>query len=498
MGSSSRGTGAGREMRSAVIDIGSNSVRLVVYAGNGRAPTPLFNEKSMCGLGRGLTASGRLNEDGMRAARDALRRFAAVVRMMGVRDLQVVATAACRDAENGPEFVAGIEAETGFSIRILDGQEEAHYSSLGVLSGQPDADGIVGDIGGGSLELIDLDPSTGPGTKVSLPLGPFRLPTASYAATKAYIDETLKAVPWIDRARGRSLIAVGGAWRAIAKLHMAQSGYPLRIIHHYSLPAAEASEFTRLLGKQSKESLQRLGELPRRRLDVLGPTALVLRRLIKIAQPARLVFTAYGLREGLEFARLPPEDQAIDPLVAFCREAAQREGRFKEHGRELKDFTAPLFAGEDAAQHRLRIAAALLSDVAWRTHPDHRGEQAFNRILHAPFGGIDHAGRVFIALAVFARYAGTIEDPVTQPLIPLLAPEAAQRALHVGLALRLAHTISAATPRILPRLHLVADGPSLILDIPKAQAGLVGETVVRRHDALARALGRVPIIRHPG
>lgn len=496
MGTSSRGTGAGRETRSAVIDIGSNSVRLVVYAGTGRAPTPLFNEKSMCGLGRGLSDTGRLNEEGMRAARDALRRFAAVVGMMGVRDLQVVATAACRDAENGPEFVAAIERETGFAIRILDGEEEAHYSSLGVLAGQPDADGIVGDIGGGSLELIDLSPS-GPGAKISLPLGPFRLPTASYAATKAHVDDALKAVPWIERARGRSLIAVGGAWRAIAKLHMAQSGYPLRIIHHYRLPAAEASEFTRLLGKQSRESLQRLGELPRRRLDVLGPTALVLRRLIKIAQPSELVFSAYGLREGLEYARLSPKERAADPLVAFCRAAAQREGRFKEHGRELEDFTAPLFAGEDEAQHRLRIAAALLSDVAWRTHPDHRGEQAFNRILHAPFGGIDHAGRIFIALAVFARYAGTIEDPVTQPLLALLPPEVAQRALHVGLALRLAHTISAATPGILPRLHLVTDGPSLTLDIPQAQAGLVGETVVRRHDALARALGRVPIIRHP-
>ncbi|MBN9531329.1 MAG: Ppx/GppA family phosphatase [Alphaproteobacteria bacterium] len=496
MGTSSRGTGAGRETRSAVIDIGSNSVRLVVYAGTGRAPTPLFNEKSMCGLGRGLSDTGRLNEEGMRAARDALRRFAAVVGMMGVRDLQVVATAACRDAENGPEFVASIERETAFAIRILDGEEEAHYSSLGVLAGQPDADGIVGDIGGGSLELIDLSPS-GPGAKISLPLGPFRLPTASYAATKAHVDDALKAVPWIERARGRSLIAVGGAWRAIAKLHMAQSGYPLRIIHHYRLPAAEASEFTRLLGKQSRESLQRLGELPRRRLDVLGPTALVLRRLIKIAQPSELVFSAYGLREGLEYARLSPKERAADPLVAFCRAAAQREGRFKEHGRELEDFTAPLFAGEDEAQHRLRIAAALLSDVAWRTHPDHRGEQAFNRILHAPFGGIDHAGRIFIALAVFARYAGTIEDPVTQPLLALLPPEVAQRALHVGLALRLAHTISAATPGILPRLHLVTDGPSLTLDIPQAQAGLVGETVVRRHDALARALGRVPIIRHP-
>lgn len=496
MGTSSRGTGAGRETRSAVIDIGSNSVRLVVYAGTGRAPTPLFNEKSMCGLGRGLSDTGRLNEEGMRAARDALRRFAAVVGMMGVRDLQVVATAACRDAENGPEFVASIERETGFTIRILDGEEEAHYSSLGVLAGQPDADGIVGDIGGGSLELIDLSPS-GPGAKISLPLGPFRLPTASYAATKAHVDDALKAVPWIERARGRSLIAVGGAWRAIAKLHMAQSGYPLRIIHRYRLPAGEASEFTRLLGKQSRESLQRLGELPRRRLDVLGPTALVLRRLIKIAQPSELVFSAYGLREGLEYARLSPRERAADPLVAFCRAAAQREGRFKEHGRELEDFTAPLFAGEDEAQHRLRIAAALLSDVAWRTHPDHRGEQAFNRILHAPFGGIDHAGRIFIALAVFARYAGTIEDPVTQPLLALLPPEVAQRALHVGLALRLAHTISAATPGILPRLHLVTDGPSLTLDIPRAQAGLVGETVVRRHDALARALGRVPIIRHP-
>lgn len=482
------------ERKLGVIDIGSNSVRLVVFAGPLRSPTSLFNEKSMCGLGRGLVETGRLNEEGVIQAKAALARFAAVAKLMGVNDLDVVATAAVRDAENGRAFVADVERDCGFKIRILSGEQEAELSALGVLSGEPHADGLIGDIGGGSLELIEMNRGR-PGGKVTLPLGPFRLqPLVRYEAIRARVNEQLAAVPWLERGRGRSLIVVGGAWRAIARIHMVHSGYPLKVIHLYRVPYAEAVDFTRVLARASREQLARMAGVPRRRADILPLTALVLRRLLKSVEPRDMVFSAYGLREGMQFARLSAEERSEDPLMAFCRDVAGREGRFPEHGAEIERFVAPLFISENAPERRLRIAAAYLSDVAWRAHPDHRGEQAFLRILHAGFAGVTHDERVFLAYAVFARYAGFTDDPLLAEFRRLLTPDAEMRALMIGLALRLAQTLSAGTPGVLAQLKLVPANGRLTLVLPVEWRALNGETIQRRLDVLARAFGLQPVM----
>lgn len=473
-----------------VIDIGSNSVRLVVFGEPARLPTAMFNEKVLCGLGRGLGESGALDEDGARQALAAIRRFVVLARRMDVRALQIVATAAVRDASNGATFVTEIERATGETVRVLSGTEEATYSAYGVLSGIPDASGVMGDLGGGSLELVALDGGR-VGDSVTLPLGPLRIANlGSYAVAKAFIDEKIEGVGWLKKWKGRSLYAVGGSWRAIARVHMAQKHSPLHIIHQYTLDRAEAGDFTRLIARQSKESLLRVEGVPRRRQDALPLAALVMRRLLKALEPKDVVFSANGLREGLAYAQLTERQRAEDPLLVFCAHMAARESRFGEHGAELDRFIAPLFERDPPGRQRLRLAGAILSDTAWRVHPDYRGEQSLGAILHAPFGAITQSERALLALALFARYAGTVSDPAAAAAWTMLVQEEVDYALRLGLALRLGQTLSAGVPGILADCRLRPNGNGILLELPAQHGVLDGEAVQRRLEALGKALNR--------
>jgi exopolyphosphatase/guanosine-5'-triphosphate,3'-diphosphate pyrophosphatase len=478
-----------------VIDIGSNSVRLVVFSDPLRMPTGMFNEKVLCGLGKGMGQSGKLDEEGAQQALAAIRRFVALARRMEVRSLQIVATAAVRDAANGAAFVEQIERETGETVRVLSGQEEATYSAYGVLSGIPDACGVMGDLGGGSLELVALDGHR-LGDSVTLPLGPLRIANLdSYPVVKAYIDEKLSGVPWLKKWKGKSLYAVGGSWRAIARVHMAQMHSPLHIIHQYTLQRNEAADFTRLLAKQSKESLTRVEGVPRKRQDSLPLAALVMRRLLKILEPKDVVFSANGLREGLAYALLDERQRSEDPLLATCRHMAERENRFGDHGMEIDRFIAPLFERDTQERQRIRYAAAILADTGWRVHPDYRGEQSLGTILHAPFGAITQSERALLALIVFTRYTGTASDPIAAPAWQLLNAEEIDYAQRVGQALRLAQTLSAGVPGILADCKLRPNGNSLLLELPAQHAALDGEAVQRRVEALGKAFNRAAELR---
>ena len=158
----------------AVIDIGSNSLRLVVYDAPRRAAHTLLNEKVMCGLGRGLERTGRLNPEGVVQAKANLQRFVALARAAGAARIDVLATAAVRDAEDGADFVNDVEKRLSIRVRVLPGAEEGRLSALGVLAGIPDAAGVVGDLGGGSIELAAIGNGR-VGSVATLPIGPLRL-----------------------------------------------------------------------------------------------------------------------------------------------------------------------------------------------------------------------------------------------------------------------------------------------------------------------------------
>lgn len=474
----------------AVVDIGSNSLRLVVYDGVRRAPRTLFNEKVMCGLGRGLEATGRLDRDGVELARANLQRFVALARSLGVRRLDVLATAAVRDASDGRSFVAEIERRHRLKVKVLGGPEEGRLSAFGVLAGIPEANGLVGDLGGGSVELVPVAGGQ-VGAAATLPVGPLRL--ADYAdderKLRDVIDKHLGSVTWLgSKIDGGAFYAVGGAWRALARIHMEQTRYPLHIIQHYTMPRGEAEDFLDIIARQSRKSLEKITTVSRKRLEVVPIAARVLQRLLRRAAPKQLVFSAYGLREGHMFSLLGGEAQREDPLLAACADIALANRRFGIDGSEVFAWTSPLFAGESEARRRLRQAVSLLSDLAWHEHPDYRAEQALHSVLYMPVAGLEHAERAWLAASIYARYGGNGTFDVFQALLDEEAQAAARVA---GLALRLAFTLSGGVPGLLARSRLSLEGGgTLALTLGGDAAKRYGESVQRRLDALGRSLGK--------
>ncbi len=480
--------------RSAVVDLGSNSVRLVVFEGTARNPVMIFNERAVLRLGRGLETTGKLNEEGVIAALTVMHRYAAIARAMHAEPMEVLATAAVRDASNGQAFVAGLEERMpGVPIRVLSGEEEAALSAAGVLCGIPQANGILADIGGGSLEVVRLSQGR-PGPAQTLPLGVIRL--ADRAATdlvraRALAEADLKTVPWLFQYPGRDLYLVGGAWRALARIHMAQTGYPLAIVHHYTIGSDEVRDLTGVIGAASRRMLERLPGAPRRRLDDLPYAAIVLRRLLRATAARRVVFSANGIREGWYMARIPAATAAQDPVLAASRDLGQHHGRDPAMPPALTAWTRTLFLGETEDAARLREAACSLSDIGSHDHPEYRAEQAYLRILRQPGVALDHHGRAFLALAVAIRYEADPASPMLTTVRQLLDEAAAARATVLGHALRLAYTLSAGTPALLDGTALTLSDGRLRLSLGDGGGAFLGEGVTRRLDRLAGAMGLV-------
>lgn len=485
---------AGRPRRVGVIDVGSNSIRLVVYDALTRTPLPFFNEKVMVGLGRGLSRTGRLDPERAEQALATLERFAELCRIMALEQVDAVATAAVRDADDGPDFVARVERRCGFTLRVLSGTEEAELSALGVVSAIPDADGLMGDIGGSSLELVALNRGR-PGRQTTLPLGPFRLLDAGgndLKAARALVDKRFERLGWLEEAKGRHLYVVGGNWRALARIRIEQTGYPIRIIHHYRLPRGEALELAGLVARLSGASLKRLGGVARERREVLPLAALVFERLLKAAEPADAIFSAYGLREGVLYKRWDQTIRARDPLIDACVTMAEIYGQAPEFGFALHDWMGPLFGQEDAEARRLRLAVCLLCDLAWREHPDYRAEHAFLRVLRLPVVGIDHPGRVFLALAVASRYPGG--GAYRHDSLQLLEENRRIRARAVGLAVRLGDNLAGKSADALRQTTIRIEGKRLVLKFKPGAPPLMGEGVRKRLAALAELLRLDPAV----
>jgi exopolyphosphatase/guanosine-5'-triphosphate,3'-diphosphate pyrophosphatase len=477
--------------RVGVVDIGSNSIRLVVFDKLGRAPTPVFNERVLCGLGRGLDERGRLNEDGVRMALTNLDRFARIAQAMEVVRLDLLATAAVRDAENGPQFVADVEYRTGTRVTVLSGDSEARLAALGVVSSMPEATGVMGDLGGGSLELVRLDRGR-LGETVTLPLGPLRLQEVSAGdreAAIAEIDRHLDALDWLPQAGGASFYPVGGAWRALATIHMEQTQYPLHVIHGYTLQRQTAQDMARVVSRLGPRSLSRIRGVSKRRLDTLPYAALLMGRVLRRLRPARVTFSAFGLREGHVFDLLDAEIQRRDPLIAAASDLAAAEGRFGDLGAEMLAFTEPLFADETPEERRLRQAAGHLADIAWREHPDYRAVQALYRILRLPLLALDHGERAFLAYTAFVRYGGKASAPEAHTPLQLMSQRQAERARALGNALRLAITVSAGTRSLLAGSALEWQGDTLNVRLPDDQGAAPGEVVDKRLKSLVKALG---------
>jgi exopolyphosphatase/guanosine-5'-triphosphate,3'-diphosphate pyrophosphatase len=478
----------------AVIDVGSNSVRLVVYRIDGRAMTPTLNEKVMAGLGRGVAATGKLAPEGIDAAGRALRRFATLIETLGVKAVYPVATAAVREAEDGADFVKLVEKETGIKLRVLSGEDEARLSALGVQAGAPEASGVVGDLGGASLELIELTPE-GPGRGETFPLGPLVLANAGpfdYDRVAADANAELACAKMLAKGGG-DFYAVGGAWRALGRIDIQRRGHPLGVLHHHEMSRVDVLTLVDLVRKQSKRSLEKLEEAAAKRADTLPYAAVVLERVMQVGAFDRVVLSAFGLREGVLIERMTAETLKADPLIAAAEAIGGRYGRTREFGRALEQWIAPLFEGREPAftaerDAVLRGAASRLADVGGPLHPDQRVEIMFDLILRAPLAAISHEERAFLAAAIHHRYAKA-PPKHADAYLRLLSEERRKPAAALGAALRLGADISGRSEKLLAQFEASVRESKLRLKVKRSASHLMTEQVVKRLEAAANALG---------
>ena len=480
----------------SVIDIGSNSVRLVVYSGMKRAPDVVFNEKILCGLGTEVGVTGNMGEVEMDLAISTLKRYSALCKHAGITNVDAIATAAIRDADNGPVFVERAKNEAGVSIRVIAGAEEGRLSALGVIHGAPNARGVMGDLGGGSLELAIMD-ANGVGKCVSLPIGPLRLQAKfgdNRHAMQDYLRSELAKLKWLNHKDHKSLYLVGGAWRNIAKLMVRERSIPLPIIHNYTASAKDMSVYCKRLSRLKPEDLPYKNELSSRRRDILPIAALVLRETIRAMDAKSFVVSSLGLREGVVYDNMPDDIKAQDPFLSTCQELAVERGRFAVHADKLYDWTRPLFDRKSfsvkAEHERLHRAVCLLSDIAWRGHPDFRAEKAVEEILHGNFIGVDHIDRAYVAVAMNEAYGAAIDQGLIKDVTPSLDVDDLLIARVLGAALRLGHRLTGGTVTMLDKSDLQIKGGKVYLYIDDDCSDIANKTVKKRLQRLAGLLGK--------
>jgi exopolyphosphatase / guanosine-5'-triphosphate,3'-diphosphate pyrophosphatase len=478
--------------RIAVVDIGSNSVRLVVFESLSRTAHTIHNEKTICSIGREIAVTGLLHKEGVDLALDALRRFRILTDKLGVVMREAVATAAARDAANGPEFVRRAEAAWGAPVRVLPGLEEAKLAGEGVLAAIPNADGLTADLGGGSLDMVTVKGGR-TGEACSLPFGPLRLLDMNKGdldKTRQTIDIELSKLPQLRGLDHRTLYAVGGIWRSVARVDMLREQYPLHMLQHYTIPYARALELCSVLAKQGRKSLELLTAVSKRRMELLPYGAIVLQRLLMVAKFKEVVVSANGVREGLIFEKLSADERAKDPLIDFATRENLQHSRSPGHALELFHWATPLFGDENAELRRLRLAVSLLSDIGWRRHPDYRARGTYAEVLNMPFTGADHRAREFIAAAVHHRYSGDEEMPADLQAPGLLDKQEQMRALRVGLAARVAFDLSASAVGELANYRLRLTPSKVLLEVPKRRNVIADDTVMKRMGALGGAFDR--------
>lgn len=480
-------------VRSAVIDLGSNSVRLVVFEGRGRNPVIIFNEKATLRLGSGLETTKKLNPQGVLLAEDVFKRFYAIATTMKADPFVVLATAAVRDAEDGHEFLQKLQQwMPGVPVQILTGEEEADYAAAGVLCSITDADGVVADIGGGSMELVQVSKQKRYNAQ-TLPLGVIRLmDRANKKITRAnsIAGKDLRAVQWLPETKKKKLYLVGGAFRAMARLYMEYTSYPVCIVHYYTLSYNEAKIMVDWVLFKLKDRNLNTQMFIHKRLNDLPYAATVLKQLLLIQKPVKIVFCAEGVREGWYMRNVVAEEnRKQNPQEAAALDICRRLGRVQEFPAALRKWTDPLFHDEDQDMEQKRWVACLISDCGCHDHPSYRKEQAYYRILRTAGMAFDHQLRAFLALTIAIRYDATMNDKFLMASKKILSPKHYEQAVILGLTLRLAYTLSGNLPNLLLRTRLKVGKKKLTLYYYHHLDAVISEVVSRRLTRLGQIMG---------
>jgi len=479
--------------RVGVVDVGSNSVRMVVFDGAARSPAYFYNEKVMAGLGQGMAETGLLSPRGRVRALAALHRFALLARGMGIAPLTCVATAAVREARDGPEFKRQVERETGLKLFVIDGQEEARLSAQGVLLGWPEAEGLVCDMGGNSMELAYVRNGQ-VGKRLSAPLGPFQLQEikGGKSGLRKHIHRMVEEMAETMERTHERIYLVGGSWRAIARLDMERRGYPMTVLHEYRMDTQNVTDTVEWIAQSDINALRARTGTSAARMELVPLASLVLTQLVQSFEPKDIAISSYGIREGLLYEQMPDRLRRRDPLIEACRHAERTMARMPGFGKKLYNFILPLFKSAGPERQRLIRAACLLHDTTWRAHPDYRAESCFDNVTRANMAALSHPERVFLGLALLHRYKNSRAGSSMSALFSLLEPSSIREAEVLGKAMRFGAMFSVNSPEDAGSLRLDPESKTLELTLSKRGEGLFGEVAEARFLSLAAALGAEP------
>ncbi len=481
--------------RVGVVDVGSNSVRMVVFDGAARSPAYFFNEKVMAGLGAGLAETGRLNPEGRERALQAIKRFQLLADAMGISPLTAVATAAVREAKDGPAFRDDVLRETGLTLWVIEGEEEARLSAQGVLLGWPGASGLVCDIGGSSMELAELKDGE-VGTCLSSKLGPQRLKTVKGGkkGRKAAIQSGVRDLIAQMGRYGERLYLVGGSWRAIARIDMDRRGYPLTVLHEYRMTRKALYATIEHIGATPPDELRMRTGIGESRMALVPLAAQVLKELLRALKPKDIAVSSYGIREGMLYEQMPQQLRDRDPLIEACRFSEKKDARMPGFGRRLFEFVSPLFKARNAPDKRLIKAACLLHDVSWRAHPDYRHEVCFDEVTRANLGGMTHRERIFLGVALLHRYKNSRDGSPFADLFDMLSKDDIRQAEILGKAMRFGAMLTASKDQDMGALKYYPKRGRLELRLAPGTRDLFGEVAEARLSSLCAALGDIEVV----
>ena len=471
----------------AIIDIGSNSVRMVVYHAPSRVPVPLFNEKYYCSLGKGLASTGKLNKEGKTLAHQAVARFLVMAKRLKVADIIVLATAAIRDAEDGPEWVNALQDEFDVVIDTISGEREAELAAKGVLASMYQPVGICADLGGGSMELAFIEQDHIE-KQCSFELGTLRLLDESKGDKEKLaqlIESQLGTVDWLSQTNTDAMYAIGGSFRAIAKMQMRRQDYSLPILHEFRLDKRSIDDTVTLFQSMRVDDIALLPGVPAKRATTMYPAALMLQHLMDTSDCKEVVFSVTGIREGFLFDRLNKTQQQHDPLPASARDLASLAGRKGTYADELMEWMNPLFPDEPEERKRLRYALCIVSELAWTIDPNFRAEWAYFRVMQSAVKGLTHRERIMLAMALYHRYQNRWK--LNRRETDLLEMSDKLWAQCVGIAANLAFNLSGGKHGNLYHARLRVDDLDVRLDLDEEAKPLRTETVEKKLDGLGVA-----------
>lgn len=462
--------------RFAVIDIGSSTMRLVVYD-EGLYPHLFLNHKVRI---RFAMEKGKgdfyLDDERMDRAINALKWFLWVCEQSSVKTVVATATSAVREAKNGGEFVENIRQQTGLHVEVISGEVEARLSAEGGVTSLPDASGLVMDLGGGSLDICETDTK---GDFASLPLGVLSLQKLSghdpYKAVEI-LKDALKKVDWFANKNMRDLVALGSGMRSIASLHMTECDYPMHILHDYSIEKNEAIAYCDkfLKGEINPKVLH----LAKGYEDVMPYRAAALSALLQSGQFERVRFASFGIREGVFFSQIEQGGVGDDPLLSYARDISERDGRGIAYARQVAKWAHKILP---KVPYRLLKAAALFSDIAWREQYIYRASTTFEIVYGSPFVACSHSDRAKLALMAYFAHDDDLKAEYQKRVNGLVTSEEFAQAKRVGALFHLASFLDPGARGILHNFNLQqkADGSFEILG-PEPFMKMQSESVAKR------------------